>query len=321
MGGLGVRERAFEIRSDQLSIVHALGNDEVSDLDRRRSLFSGDIFVYSPRPSTLAFAGASRRIIESALGPDPFWAQQRMPEPEFVKRFDVGARILSKVVLDLASGVVADFGCDPETTFIGAPALAAVTGQGFLAHGLGIPQHPHRDTWYAASPYQLHWFIPLHDLDSSAAFAFHLMYWGLPVRNSSRDFDYEEWHAHNRMGQATGEQMEPLDQPRPLGPIDLSSEVRISCPAGGVILSSVAQLYSAGPNQTLKTHFSVHFQTVSQGDVESGVGAWNLDAEPYGTSLQTFVRCSDMTPIPEELVRNALERRVVTPPDWSGVYG
>lgn len=304
-----------------MSIVHALANEEVSDQDRRRSLFSGDLFVYSPRHSTVSFAGASLRFIESTLGPDAVWAQQRMPESEFITRFDVAVRILSKVVLELASGVVADFGCDPETTFIGAPALAAVTGQGFLAHGLGIPQHPHRDTWYAASPYQVHWFVPLHNLDSSAAFAFHPMYWDMPVRNSSRDFDYEAWHAHNRMGQAARQHVEPLDQPRSLGPIDLSSELRISCPAGGVILSSVAQLYSAGPNETLKTHFSVHFQTLSQGDVESGIGAWNLDAEPYGTSLPTFVRCSDMSPIPENLVRDALERRAGAPAGPGDLHG
>jgi len=297
-----------------LSIVHALKDEEVSDHDRRRSLFSGEIFVYTPRHSTVSFAGASLRFIESSLGPDAIWAQQRMPESDFVTRFGVAARILSKVVLELASGVVTDFGCDPETTFIGAPALAAVTGQGFLAHGLGIPQHPHRDTWYAASPYQVHWLIPLHDLDSSAVFAFHPMYWDLPVRNSSRDFDYEEWQAQNRMGYVGGRSVGPLDQPRSLGPIDLSSELRISCPAGGVILSSAAQLYSAGPNETLKTHFSVHFQTLSQRDIENGVGAWNLDAEPDGTSLPNFVRCSDMSPIPEDLVRTALEHRAASPP-------
>jgi hypothetical protein len=293
---------------DIVTIVYALTNAEVLDRDRRQSLFAGDLFVYGSRPSTRAFCAASRHIIEQMLGPEPAWAQQRMSETEFVGLFTAAALSLSHIVAELASAIVTDFGCDPATTFVGAPSLVATTGRGFLAHGLGLPQHPHRDTWFAASPRQVNWWIPLYDLSSSVSFAFHTLHWETPVRNSSGDFNFEDWYETARMGHGAGGG-NPLAQPRPLDPIDLTHVIRICCPDGGVILSSVAQLYSTVPNDTLRTHFSVHFQTASEDDLETGEGASDLDADTPGTSLANFVRCSDLSPIPRELVDLELDRR------------
>jgi len=297
-----------------LPILYSLSDTEVTDSERRRSMFAGNLFVYSPRPVTVAFASVCRVILEQTLGGDPVWAQQRMSEAEFAALFYAAARGLSQIALQLASGIVADLGCDPDMTYVGRPALVATTGFGFLAHGLGAPQHPHRDTWYAAAPCQVNWWVPLHDLESSASFAFHPVYWREPVQNSSGSFDYAKWYDHHEMGQPPG-QTEPLAQPRPLDPIDLTPEIRISCLAGGVIMSSVAQLYSAVPNEDRKTHFNVHFQTVNRKDLDSGAGARNLDAEPKGSSLTHFVRCRDLVQMPEELVRRELEhRRPAQPP-------
>ncbi len=297
-----------EEESGLVALIHSLANLEVSDQDRRLHLFSGDLFVYAPRPSTLAFCAASRSIIEQMLGAEPIWAQQRMTEAEFAILFKAASRNFGHIVEGLASVIVADLGCDPTTTFVGLPSLVAMTGFGFIAHGLGMYQHPHRDTWYAASPCQLNWWVPLYGLDAGASLAFHPQYWDLPVQNSSKEFDFDEWFAANRTTQDFVAR-EPFAQPRPLDPIDLTPEIRISCPPGGIIISSVAQLYSAVPNESLKTHFSVQFQTVSEADLEFGRGASNLDAEPKGTSLSSFVRCSDLSPIPRELVESDLRRR------------
>jgi len=289
-------------------IVHAFVDAEVSDDLRRKSLFSGDLFVYSPRPSTTSFCQLGRQALEQTLGPDPIWAQQRLSEVEFAALFRAAARNFRALVADFAGSIVGDFGCDPSRTFIGAPSLAAITGRGFISHGLGIPLHPHRDTWYAASPAQINWWLPLFDLDASAAFAFHPRYWDQPVHNSSSEFDYDAWTDAGELGRlATPADL--IAQPRSIDPIELTPQVRIQCPAGGVIFSSVAQLYSTIPNETLKTHFSIHFQTISQDDLEQGNGPSNLDADPQGTSLSAFVRSSDRTVIPAELVQKDLRRR------------
>lgn len=297
-----------------MPVVHAYTNVEVSDRQRRLAMFSGDVFVYSPRPSTLALAAASRMIIENVFGPDPVSAQERLSEAEFATSFRVAARSFTPNAVELASLAVADFGCDRAMTFVGPPFIVATTGMDFLAYGLGAPHHPHRDTWYASAPCQVNWWIPLFDLDASAAFAFHPTYWDVPVRNTSQEFDYESWRAANPPGSQFGAS-EALAQPRPLDPIELKPEIRISCAAGGVIISSVAQLYSAVPNETSKTHFSVHFQSVSHADLASGDGAVNVDAAPQGTALSNFVRCSDLSPIPSELVEQELLRR------WWGTPG
>jgi hypothetical protein len=150
--------------------------------------------------------------------------------------------------------------------------------------------------------------VPLYDIDANPSLAFHPRYWDRPVKNNSRDFDFEEWRAAvlTNPNSTAGE---PFAQPRSIDPIELTPEIRIACAAGGVVLSSVAQLCSTVPNETLQTHFAVNFQTVHEADLESGSGAANIDASPQGTSLFSFVQCGDLSPIPEELVRRELWHR------------
>lgn len=241
------------------------------------------------------------------LGRQPMWAQQHMTEPEFAVLVEAAARSLRRLMPELVSAVVADFGCDPDATYVGPPTLVTTTGQGFMAFGLGLPQHPHRDTWYAASACQVNWWMPLYRTDDSSLLAFHPQYWDLPVHNSSADFDYDTWSAGVGVDPVFGD--EPLAQPRSLDPIELTPDIRISCAAAGVILSSAAHLCSTVPNETLRTHFTVTFRTVHEDDLVAGTGPANLDAAPRGTSLPGFVRCSDLSPIPEELVRCELSRR------------
>lgn len=50
----------------------------VSDNVRRQMLFDGQLFAYSPRPSSLAFITHARQMIEEAFAPlNPELAQRR----------------------------------------------------------------------------------------------------------------------------------------------------------------------------------------------------------------------------------------------------
>lgn len=285
-------------------IVLSLTDAEVTETVRRPSLFSGNLFVYNPRPTTQALCAAAASALERFLGPDPVTAQRRMSESEWVGRFNEAVCHLAPESMPLATAMVRDFGCDPATTFVRAPSLSGSTGNGFLAHGLGIPRHPHRDTWYAAAACQINWWVPLFDLDASASFAFHPLYWDLPVRNTSRDWDSERLEADSRLPAVTTETW--LAQPRPVAPIDMLPQIRLCCRAGGVIMSSAAQLYSRVPDETTRTHFAVHFETVDERDLLSGEGASNIDAAPRGSLLSSFLRCSDMSPMPRGLIEQAL---------------
>lgn len=291
-----------------MTTVHSLVDDEVNDQDRRLSVFSGDLFVYAPGPGSLALRSAVGHIAEQALGAEPSRAQGYLSEAEFLVLYRATLRAIRHAVPDLAAALVVELGCDPMTTYMAPPSLSVVTGGGFLAGGVGVPLHPHRDTWYGAPPAQVNWWVPMYDLDDGACAAFHPRYFDVALANSSEAFDYEEWRGARRAGRAH-HLMYSLTLPRVLEPIDLTPEVRIRCPAGGVVMSSAAHLRSSVPNETLRTRFCAIFQTVNEADLEDEVGAPNLDAEPQGSALQRFTRCSDGSPIPSELVKRELASR------------
>jgi hypothetical protein len=56
----------------------------VSDDVRRQRLFDGQIFIYSPRRSTLAFCEFARKLIQEAFGDlDPRTAQHTLSVEEY----------------------------------------------------------------------------------------------------------------------------------------------------------------------------------------------------------------------------------------------
>ena len=46
-------------------------DSKMTDAERRGKIFAGDIFVFSPRQSTLAFVDFARELIEAAFAPLP----------------------------------------------------------------------------------------------------------------------------------------------------------------------------------------------------------------------------------------------------------
>ena len=46
-------------------------DSNANDTERRSRLFGGDVFVYSPRPATLALIDFARELIEEAFAPLP----------------------------------------------------------------------------------------------------------------------------------------------------------------------------------------------------------------------------------------------------------
>ncbi|SRR5579875_13127 len=304
-----------------MPIIYPPSDSDFGDRVRRLSLFEGDFFVYRPRPASHGLCELARSSLEQMLGSEPPFAQQRMSEPEFAVLFRGAARNfhLRGAATRLASALAVDLGCDSHSTFLSEPSLTAITGSGFLAHGTGSPQHPHRDTWYAASVSQVTWWLPLYDLGTSSI-AFHPQYWDIPVVNSSRDFDYDEWSRQCKDLEASlagPPFFHLLKEPRPLDTLVLTPDIRIASPTDGIALSSCAHLYSVVPNDSAETYFGTVFHTVNENDLLLGAGAMNLDAEPRGTMLATFVRCDDFSPIPQELVDRELQRRseaVIPPP-------
>ena len=278
----------------------------MDDERRRRQLFEGQLFVYSPRPAALAFIQFARKLIQEAFSPlDPLRAQYELPVETY-------AEILGKLKPAFIhhpeskrhiARIFAEMGCDLKKTYFDVPKMRTATSDGYLTTGIAYAWHPHRDTWYSAPPSQINWWMPIYDLASDNSMAFHPRYLTQPVRNNSADYNYYEANVANRGAHIT--RLIKEDKrilPKPTESFDLDPQLRLICPSGGAILFSAAHMHSSVPNTSGVTRFSIDFRVVNIDDVAARRGAPNVDAACTGSSIRDFMRASDLAPMPDEVV-------------------
>jgi hypothetical protein len=278
---------------------------QATDADRRERLYDGQIFLFSPRPSSLALVEHARAMIEAAFaGVDPRLAQYEMPVERYVEICAPlkPAFIHNDTTKRLVRELLADIGCDLDRTYQDVPRLRMVTSDGYLTSGVGYAHHPHRDTWYSAPLCQLNWWLPIFDIESESSMAFHPAYWSKPVKNGSSEFNYYEWNSTGRKDAAKHVKADTRKQPKPEEPMELEPQIRFVPPAGGIVLFSAAQMHSTVPNTAGAARYSIDFRTVHLDEVEVRGGAPNVDSAPKGTSLRDFKRAADQAEIPEQLV-------------------
>lgn len=278
----------------------------VSDEVRRQRLYEGQLFVYSPLKSSLAFVQFARSMIEDAFGGlDPRTAQDKMSvedyaallgklKPAFIHHPE-SKRHIQKMFEEL--------GVDLDKTYFDVPRMRSSTSSGYLTTGIAYAWHAHRDTWYSAPACQINWWIPIYEIESDNAMAFHPRYWSEPVKNSSAGYNYYTWNKLHRgadVAKLTKEDPRPL--PKATEPMDPKPEIRLICPAGGIIMFSAAQMHSSVPNTSGVTRFSTDFRVVHLDDVVEKRGAPNIDAACTGTVLRDFIRGSDLTRLPQDVI-------------------
>jgi hypothetical protein len=277
----------------------------VGDEVRRQRLYNGQLFIFSPRPSSVALCEFAREMIEEAFGTlDPLEAQYHMSVEEYVA---IVAPLKPKFIhhprsKELIRSVLEELGCDLSKTYLDVPRLRMVTSDAYLTSGVGYAHHLHRDTWYSAPMCQLNWWLPIYDIESESSMAFHPRYWSQAVRNGSSEFNYYEWNSTGRKNAAQQIKADTRKQPKPEEPLELDPQVRLICKAGGIVLFSAAQMHSTVPNTSGRTRYSIDFRTVHLDDVAAMRGAPNLDSACTGTSLRDFARGADLARISEEIV-------------------
>lgn len=277
----------------------------VTDSIRRQRLYEGQIFVFTPRPSTLALCEFAREMIEEAFGTlDPRTAQYHLSVEEYVA---IVAPLKPQFIhhpqtKQLIRNILAEFECDLDTTYLDVPRLRMATSDGYLTSGVGYAFHPHRDTWYSAPLCQLNWWLPIYDFESESSLAFHPRYWHQPIANESSNFNYYEWNSNGRKNAAQHIKKDTRKQPHATGVIDLEPQVRVVCETGGVVLFSGAHLHSTVPNTSGVTRYSIDFRTVNIEDIVQRRGAPNLDSAPQGTSLRDFMRGTDFSRVSAEIL-------------------
>lgn len=276
-----------------------------TDDARRRGLYAGDLYVLSPSSGSEGLCGLARELSEEAFAPHhPQAAQENLDvehyvailadlKPTFIHHPTAKAHI---------ARLLEEAGCDLDKTYFDVPRLRTMAYGEYLTAGLALQFHAHRDTWFSAPQQQLNWWLPVYEIESENSMAFHPRYFDVPVSNSSGEYDYDEW---NRTGRKQASQIvkkETRTQPRPQEELDGSSEIRVVTPVGGVLIFSAAQLHATVPNTTRRARFSIDFRTVNIDDLESRLGAPNVDAACTGTTMRDYLRASDLKPIPEEIV-------------------
>jgi hypothetical protein len=285
---------------------------------RRGSLYNGDLHLLQPSEGLDGLAQLASRLAEEAFAPnDPEFAHESMDVKSYVEVLaDLKPRFIhhpdAKVLI---RQLLTDAGCDVDKTYFDVPRLRTMVCGDYLKAGLALQFHPHRDTWFSAPLQQLNWWLPVYDVAPENTLAFHPSYFGRLVPNSSCEYDYGRWVQTGRQHAATITKTETRAQPRPLEPIDPSSETRVVPPAHGAIIFSAAQLHATVPNTSARTRFSVDFRTVNVVDLAEGVGAPNIDSACTGTTLRDFIRASDLAPLPEAIIAAYEQARA---PSWVG---
>lgn len=286
--------------------MHTIHVDSpLEDDARRERLYDGDLFLFSPRPSTKALCDHGKQMAIEAFGAlDPETAQYEMEVEEYAALLaDLKPRFIHHPESKrLIQEMLGDLGCDLEQVYFDVPRMRTSTSDDFLTTGIAYAFHPHRDTWYSAPMCQLNWWLPIYPISSQNGLAFHPKYWYTPVKNSSRVYNYAEWNATSRKEAAKHIKSDTRVQPKPEEQLDLDPQIRPIVEPGGVILFAAAQMHSSVPNDSGKTRFSIDFRTVHLGDVEERRGAPNIDSECTGTTMGDYLRGSDLEHVPQELV-------------------
>jgi hypothetical protein len=275
------------------------------DQERRQKLFDGQLFVFSPTPSSEALCEFARSLIKEAFGDvDPREAQHTLPVEEFAA---ILAELKPKFIhhpksKEYIQGILRELQCDLDKVYFDVPRLRSMAHTDYLTSGIAYAFHPHRDTWFSAPHSQINWWIPVFDVESENVMAFHPRYWDQAVKNGSAEYNYYQWNQTGRKLAAQQIGKDTRKQPGPEEPLELDPQLRVVTKVGGILLFSGAQMHSTVPNTSGKTRFSIDFRTVHLDDLVAKNGAPNLDSACTGTTLRDFLRASDFSHVSEEVV-------------------
>jgi hypothetical protein len=132
--------------------------------------------------------------------------------------------------------------------------------------------------------------------------AFHSRYWAQPVKNGSRQYDYQKWNEESRQNGAQHIKSDPRVQPKPEEPVDLDQQVQLVCDVGGLFLFLAAHLHSTVPDTSAQTRYRIDFRTVQLDDVWTRTGAPNIDTACTGTTMRDYLRGTNLSHLPDEAV-------------------
>ena len=139
----------------------------LTDDARRKALYDGQLFVYSPTPASRELCELAHTLSVEAFAPlDPKKAQHELPVEKY-------AAILESLkpkfihhprAKEIIPILLKELGCDLKKTFFDVPRLRTSTSNNYLTTGIAYAFHPHRDTWYSAPFSQINWWLPIYEV-------------------------------------------------------------------------------------------------------------------------------------------------------------
>jgi hypothetical protein len=275
-------------------------NRDIDEPTRRESIYGGDFHMVTGKPEALKLVDWARELIGDAFGDaDPQTAQFDLSVDDFIERVSPlkSTFVNHENTKTLCRELIIAMGVDPEDTYFDLPRMRVIPHEGFLDTGVSYNYKAHRDTWYAGPKALVNYWTPIYDAVGENVMSMYVGYFDRPIKNSSSDFDYDRWVAESRFAAAEQKGKEERPHPLPTEPVDDVSEIRIAGRAGDMMLFSTTHLHASAPNSSGVTRFSFDLRTISISDHREGRGPANLDSEATGTTLQDFLRVSDLAPL------------------------
>ena len=280
-------------------------NRSLSDDDRRTLMFGGDLFLYSTCTSSLALVDWACELINEAFSPasDPRQAHKCFDVDEFVAR---ASPLKSRFTNDprtkeICQHLISNMGGDPNRTYFDLPRLRVVPPRDYLSTGISYNYKPHRDTWYAHPRQLINYWVPIYEVGPATVMSMYTDYFDRAVDNSSDGWNYDEWVANARYSAAVNIGVENRLHPLPAEDVSTSTDLRIVPNVGDMLVFSTCQLHASVPNVTDSVRYSFDVRTLNIDDVLENRGAPNVDAHASGSTLNDFLRASDLAPLDTEV--------------------
>ncbi len=278
---------------------------KTTDDQRRKDLYQGSLFVNSPSPYALKLCELAKNLIEEAFNPlDPLTLHQSLPVERSVEKLAVlkPQFIHHPKSKEFIQGMLAEAGCDPEKTYFDVPRLRTAFPGDYLKSGIAYAFHPHRDTWYSAPFCQINWWMPVYSLNAENCMAFHPHYFDHPLKNGSLGYNYQKWNLESRQNAAQHIKTDTRVQPKPEESVEMEPQIRLVCQVGSPFLFSAAHLHSTVLNSSEYIRYSIDFRTVHLDDVRNSIGARNIDSSCTGTTMNDYLRGTDLSHLPAEVL-------------------
>lgn len=285
-------------------MVNVLIDPAFTDAELRDRVYAGNIVVRTHVPEIVAFAEFARTLVTEAFAPDdPLTVHEARSRSELADLLiDFKPRFIhhpeSK---EHVRRITTALGAIAEDLYADVPKLRTAFPTGHLNTGIAYAFQAHRDTWYAAPPQQLNWWMPIWPAAENNAMEFYPRYFGRVRENNSGDYNYYLANAwRGRIKDFSGGK-DTRVHPAPVIPLAADEPVlRVLPPVGGIMIFSGDQLHATTPNSSGVTRYSVDFRTVHGPDVHNGVGAPRADVACQGTSLRDFHGVTDGAALPDE---------------------